>query len=174
MKYAKFLGLGLVLVALGVSGCSPQAGTPKDDKKATVRHDGDNDDADHAHGNGPNGGVTFDLGKVHVELTVNHDKKEIYIHFLKEVKGKKEKDWGLLEVAVKELTLTTKETKVKEGKHKGKVVPLMTIKLLPKDAKDGKASVFVGTDPGLGNVADFEGTVLGVVDGKPSQGEFKE
>jgi hypothetical protein len=30
------------------------------------------------------------------------------------------------------------------------------------------------TYPGLGNVADFEGTVLGEIDGKPSKGEFKE
>ena len=50
----------------------------------------------------------------------------------------------------------------------------MTIKMLPKDATAGKASKFVGTDPGLGNVADFEGTILGEIDGQPSQGEFKE
>jgi len=50
----------------------------------------------------------------------------------------------------------------------------MTIKLLPKVAADGKASKFVGTDPGLGNVADFEGTVIGEIDGRPSQGTFKE
>ncbi len=50
----------------------------------------------------------------------------------------------------------------------------MTITLKPVDAKDGKASKVVGTDPGVGNVADFEGTVLGEIDGKPSQGDFKE
>ena len=50
----------------------------------------------------------------------------------------------------------------------------MTIKMLPTDAKDGKAATFVGTDPGLGNVADFEGSLSGLIDGKPSQGEFKE
>jgi hypothetical protein len=73
-------------------------------------------------------------------------------------------------VAAAELTLTTKETATAEGK----TVPPLTIKLLPQDAADGKASKFVGTDPGIGNVADFEGTVLGEIDGKPSQGEFKE
>ncbi len=57
-----------------------------------------------------------------------------------------------LAVAAKEFTLTTKETKTKEGE----LVPPMTIKMLPKDAMDGKASKFVGTDPGIGNVADFQ------------------
>ena len=66
--------------------------------------------------------------------------------------------------------VTTKETKTKEGK----VVAPMTIKMLPKDESGGKATKFVGTDPGLGNVADFEGTVLGEIDGKPSQGVFKD
>ena len=36
------------------------------------------------------------------------------------------------------------------------------------------AALLTGTDPGLGDVADFEGTVVGEIDGKPSQGEFKE
>ena len=56
----------------------------------------------------------------------------------------------------------------------GKVVPPMTVKLVPVDAKGGNASKFVGTDPGLGNVADFAGTVTAVVGGKPSSGEFSE
>ena len=80
------------------------------------------------------------------------------------------KDAKLLPVAAKEFTLTTKETKTKEGK----VVPSLVIKLVPKDEKDGKAAKFVGTDPGLGNVADFAGTVVGEIGGKPSQGEFQE
>ena len=62
------------------------------------------------------------------------------------------------------------ETKTAEGT----AVPPMTITMKPADAADGKASKFVGSDPGLGNVADFAGTVSGEVDGKPSQGEFKE
>jgi hypothetical protein len=54
------------------------------------------------------------------------------------------------------------------------MVGLMTIKMLPKDEADGKASKFVGTEPGLGNIADFDGTVTATIDRKPSQGEFKE
>ena len=100
----------------------------------------------------------------HGEFTVDHDKKECTVLIL----GDDEKTPTA--VATKELTLTTKETKTKDGK----AVPPMTIKMLPRDEKDGKASKFVGTDPGLGNVADFEGTVTAVIDGKPSTGEFKE
>ena len=73
-------------------------------------------------------------------------------------------------VTATELTLTTKEAKTVDGK----VVPPLTVKLLPIDASDGKAVKFFGTDPGISNVADFAGTVLGKVKGKPSQGEFQE
>ncbi len=105
----------------------------------------------------------FDLGKYHAEFTVDHDKKECTVLVL----GNDEKTPTA--VAAKELTVTTKETKTKDGK----AVAPMTIKLLPKDEKDGKAAKFVGTDPGLGNVADFEGTVVAEIDGKPSQGSSR-
>ena len=108
--------------------------------------------------------MVFDLGKFHAELDIKHPKKEMYILIL----GNDEKT--PVAVAAKDLTVVTKEAKGKNGE----VVKAMTIKLKPVDEKDGKASKFVGTDPGLGNVADFEGTVLGEIDGKPSKGEFKE
>ena len=161
MKFAKVLGLGFLVLVLGVAGCGQQSGAPKgDDKKDGGKKD------DHAHGKGPNGGVVFDLGKYHAEFTVDHDKKECTVLFVTD----DNKDAKPLPVAAKEFTLTTKETKTKEDK---KVAP-MTIKMLAKDEKDGKAAKFVGTDPGLGNVADFEGSVFGEIDGKRSQGEFKE
>jgi hypothetical protein len=50
----------------------------------------------------------------------------------------------------------------------------MTIAMLPQDAADGKAATFVGTDPGIGNVADFAGVVTGEIDGKPVSGNFSE
>ncbi len=162
MKYAKMIGLGLLVAALAATGCSQQSSTPK----AEPKKDAGKKDEHPPHGEGPNGGVIFDLGKYHAEFTVDHDKKECTILV---VDGENEKAKPL-PVAAKEFTLTTKETKTKEGK---KVDP-MTIKMLPKDESGGKASKFVGTDPGLGNVADFAGTVLGEIDGKPSQGEFKE
>lgn len=110
------------------------------------------------------------MGKYHAELRVSQPEKTMAVAFIGEVKGKPEKEWPLMPVAATEFTLTTKATETKEGKE----VPPMTITLKPKDAKDGKAAVFVGTDPGVGNVADFAGTVTGQIDSKPSSGEFKE
>ena len=162
MKYAKMFGLGLMVVALAATGCGDKkTDTPKADEKKGGKAD------DHPlHGEGPNGGVIFDLGKQHAEFTVDHPMKECMVLLLNgEHKGATE-----MAVTAKELTLTTKATKNKEGK----VVLPMTITLLPKNSKDGKASKFVGTDPGLSNIVDFAGTVIGEIDGKPSQGEFKE
>ena len=161
MMYAKTVGLGLWIVALGMAGCDNK---PTDTSKTEVKT-GKSDE--HApHGEGPDGGVIFDLGKYHAEFTVHHPVKECTVLVI-DGEGKDAKP---MPVAAKEFTLTTKETKTKAGK----VVPPMTIKLMPKDEKDGKAAKFVGTDPGIGNVADFEGTVVGEIDGKPSQGTFKE
>jgi hypothetical protein len=167
MKYAKMLAPALMVAALAVTGCGDTNSAPATgDKGKTAAKDGDKKGSTHTHGEGPNGGVIFDFGKDHAEFTVDHPAKECTILFL----DGDEKDAKPLAVAAKEFTLTTKETKTKEGK----VVPPMTIKMLPKDAKDGKASKFVGTDPGIGNVADFQGVVLGEIDGKPAKGEFKE
>ncbi|MFH1302154.1 MAG: hypothetical protein ABIK07_13930 [Planctomycetota bacterium] len=158
---------GLLIAALIVTGCAdkgstdtaPEASAPSPAAQTEEKH------ADaHSHGTGPNGGVVFDMGKYHAEFTVDHPKHECTILFL----GADEKSPA--PVAAKELTLSIKETKTKDGK----VVPPMTVKMVPQDATDAKASKFVGTDAGIGNVADFAGTVLGEIDGKPSQGEFQE
>lgn len=160
---AKLFRMGLLVASVVTLGCSDQGGnTPAAKDKGAANSAAKKDD--HAHGHGPNGGVVFDLGKYHAEFTVDHGKKKCMILVL----GDDEKT--PTPVATKELTLNTKETKTKEGKS---VAP-MTIKMLSKDETGGKASDFVGNDPGLGNVADFEGTVLGEIDGKPSQGTFKE
>jgi hypothetical protein len=166
MAYTKLAGLGLLAAVLAAAGCDNKSSTPPGgaSKGPGAVKDGGKKEDDHAHGKGPNGGVVFDLGKYHAEFTVDHDKKECTVLVL----GSDEKTPKA--VAAKEFTLTTKEAKTKEGK----AVPPMTITLKPTDEKDGKASKFVGTDPGLGNVADFEGTVLGEIGGKPSQGKFKE
>lgn len=165
MMYTK--SLGLLLAALIVTGCTDKSTTDAPKSETAQQLEKKNDVAskeEHAHGSGPNGGVVFDLGKYHAEFTVDHPKNQCMILFI----GNDEKT--PVAVTAKDLTLTTKETKTEDGK----VVPPMTVKLVPQDETDGKATKFVGTDPGIGNVADFEGTVLGEVDGKPSQGEFKE
>jgi hypothetical protein len=164
MTFAKFLGLGFLLAALAMTGCGTQPEATKSGDNKGGKED------PHSHGPGPNGGVVFDLGKYHAEFTVDHPAKECTVLF---VTGDT-KDAKPLPVAAMEFTLNIKETKVKEGADQGKVVAPMTITLKPVDAKDGKAAKFVGTDPGIGNVADFAGTVIGEIDGKPSQGTFEE
>lgn len=163
MQYATMSRLGLLVVALAVTGCSQPRGTaPTAKSKPAATESGK--EAGHVHGQGPHGGIVFDLGKHHAEFTVDHPKKECTIFIL----GKDEKT--PTPVAAKELTLNTRATKTADGK----VVPPMTIQLRPRDEANGKATTFAGTDPGLGQVADFAGTVLGEIDGRPSQGEFAE
>lgn len=162
MTIAKTMNLGLLLAVLATTGCGQPPNTPKTDApKASTQKP-----TAHSHGAGPNGGVVFDLGKYHAEFTVNHSAKQCTVLF---VTGDAS-DAKPMPVMATGFTLSTKETKTADGT----VVPPMTVKLLPKDAKDGKASTFVGTDPGIGNAANFQGTVVGEIDGKPSQGEFKE
>ncbi|WP_339684014.1 hypothetical protein [Gimesia maris] len=158
---------GSLFAALLIAGCADKGNSdtaPKETSPPPAAQAEESHADAHSHGTGPNGGVVFDMGKYHAEFTVDHPKQECTILFL----GADEKSAG--PVAAKELTLSIKETKTAEGK----VVPPMTVKMLPQDATDGKAAKFVGTDPGIGNVADFSGTVLGEIDGKPSQGEFQE
>lgn len=165
MKIETVLGAAVLVGTLAVTGCdSGSKSEAKKDAPAVAGGAGAVKPKEHGHGQGPNGGVLFDFGKYHGEFTVDHGKAEVTVLII----GNDEKT--PLAVAAKELTVTIKDTKTKEGK----VVAPMTIKLLPKDEAGGKASKFVGTDPGISNVADFAGTVLGEIDGKPSQGEFKE
>ena len=169
MNFMKLLGLGLLAVSLAVSGCSPEKADKAPAKKDGVGNGSQKDD-DHAHGTGPNGGVVFDLGKYHAEFTVDHPASECTVLFI----TGDGPDTEPLPVAAEEFTLSIEETAVKEGADKGKTVAPMTVTLKPVDAEDGKASKFVGTDPGISNIADFAGTVVGEIDGKPSQGMFAE
>ena len=119
---------------------------------------------EHTHGTGPNGGVVFDLGSHHAEFGVDHPKKQVTILFLSDDKKTPSA------VAATEFVLNIQQTKTADGT----VVAPMTITMSPADASSGKAATFVGTDPGIGNVADFAGTLSGEIDGKPAMGEFKE
>ncbi len=169
MTATKLLAPALLVAALTAAGCGDSTSAPSPAKEKEKLAEKKKDDK-HAHGAGPNDGVVFDFGKEHAEFTVDHAKKECTVLMLDGDNAQAVP----LPVAATELTLSIKASKVKEGADKGKPVPAMTITLKPVDVKDGKASKFVGTDPGLANVADFEGTVLGEIDGKPSKGEFKE
>lgn len=156
--------LSMIAAAVLASlGCSPAA-APNAAPTAAATAAGSKETAKHDHGHGPNGGVVFDFGSNHVEFTVDHDKKECTFLFLA-ADGKAPGP-----VAAKDLTLDIQKSKTKEGKE----TPAMTIKMLPKDEAAGKAATYVGTDPGLGNVADFAGAAAGIIEGKPASGEFKE
>ncbi len=162
MKCTKMLTPGLLVLALLAIGCSkPDATEPAVNTSETA---GVGETAGHAHGTGPNGGVVFDLGNYHAEFTVDHGKQQCTILLLDD----DEKTPAA--AAASEFILAINETKTKDGT----VVEAMTITMAPEGAVDGKASKFVGADPGIGNVADFEGTVSGEIDGKPAQGTFKE
>ena len=172
MKAMNTLLAGVTCVALGAAGCG-QSGTPTADSTppaetnaATQGATEASTEAAHSHGTGPNGGVVFDLGKNHAEFTVDHPAEQCTVLF---VTGD-QSDAQPLPVAATELTLTTQETQTADGT----VVPPMTVTLSPEDEQDGKAAKFVGTDPGIGNVADFAGTVVGQIDGQPSEGQFEE
>jgi len=152
MKHAK-IASSICLVLSLVAGCAKPA-----EEKAVEPPAQTSASEPHTHGNGPNGGVVFDLGSQHAEFTVDHEKQEAAILFFE------------APVAATELILNIQETQTADGT---KVAP-MTVTLTATDAAEGKASKFVGTDPGIGNVADFAGTVSGEIDGKPASGEFKE
>ena len=164
MKYLKMMSLGLLVAALAAAGCSKPSDAPPAAKAPQAATDDAAAPAHAPHGTGPNGGVVFDVGKHHAEFTVDHPKQQCMLLIL----GDDEKTPTAVEAT--ELILTINETKTADGT----VVAPMTVTMTPEDAVDGKASKFVGTDPGIGNVADFDGTVSGEIDGKPAQGEFKE
>lgn len=158
----------LALILLAITGCEKSHTTgPTEPAKVEATHDHDDNhdhEGEHVHGNGPNGGVVFDLGKQHAEFTVDHVKQQCTVLVL----GDDEKTPQ--PVAATELIVALKETRTEAGA----IVPATSITLSPQEPVGGKASKFVGADPVIGNVADFAGAVIGEIDGKPAQGEFKE
>ncbi len=163
MVRTKILGLSLLASVFAFAGCSEKTETT-DAKPEGHAESPTKNTSGHSHGTGPNGGVVFDLGKYHAEFTVDHPNETVMVLILGDDKN------TTTPIDAEEFTLSIKETKTADGT----TVEPMTITLKPEDATDGNASKFVGSDPGIGNVADFEGTVVGEIDGKPSQGEFKE
>ena len=72
--------------------------------------------------------------------------------------------------AASEIVVNTDEAKTTAGT----VIPSMTITLKPVDRSNGKATKFLGTDTGLGNIADFSGYISGEFDGKMAGADFQE
>ena len=144
--------LSVALVA--GAGCgSGSTAKPMTEKEKFAGHD-------HPH-EGPHHGALVEWGEeeYHAEFTVDHKAKEATVYVLD---GSAKK---AAPIDAKELTLTLKAT------------PPVTVKLTPKpDAGDpaGQSSRFTGTHEALGKEQEFEGTVSGVVNGKPYSGDFKE
>lgn len=156
MRKFSLVGVGLLVLALAVfTGCNnQQSGTPKGGEKSTKK-DGDDD---HDHGPGPHGGTIIEFGKWHGEFTVNHKNQEATVYLL----GADAKTPAPLRVD--KLLLSIK-------------APQFQVDLKPSPQEGdptGKASRFVGKHESLGKEQEFEGTLSGVVDGKPYAGDFKE
>jgi hypothetical protein len=114
----------------------------------------------HHHGPGPHGGVLVEWGEeeYHPEFTVNHEKQEATVYIL-DGTGKKE-----ISIPAKSINLQLKN-------------PVVQIELLAAPQKgdpEGTSSRFIGKHEALGKEMEFEGTIDGVVDGKPYSGKFKE
>src|SRR5688500_6185305 len=163
MKCLKGLAAILLMAALVISGCAKSNGSqPKASKTSGSARL--SKAAAHSHGTGPNGGVVFDLGSHHAEFVVDHDKQQVTLTIL----GRDEKT--ATPVAATGFVLSINETKTANGR----AVPPMTVDMQPVDARNGNAAVFVGSDRGIANVADFAGTVSGEINDKPAMGEFDE
>ena len=133
-------------------GCNN--GTSSPDKQDQAHNHG------HSHDNPPHGGTIADWGggKYHVEFTVNHDKKEATVYILgDDVKSQ-------LPVKADEISLAIIDPQFQA-----------TLKASPLDGEtDGMSSRFVGNHESLGIVKEYEGKIMGTVDGTPYSGDFKE
>jgi hypothetical protein len=166
-----------LLAALMLAGCggdttpAPKTGTGGTSTATTPKKEADTPVAkadkgdarkdDHDHGDGPHGGVVFDLGggKYHAEFTVSHPKQEATIYILEGGNEKKSAP-----VKASSMLLNIKQ-------------PAFQVELKPaKQTGDpeGAASAFAGKHEKLGLVQEFEGTVSVEIEGKPYAGDFKE
>ena len=156
MKKSHLYGILLPAMALAVfTGCSnPQGGAPKDNGKSTKKADDD----DHDHGPGPHDGTIIEFGKYHGEFTVNHKTQEATVYIL----GADAKTAAPIQVKEPLLSIKTPQFQV-------------DLKAAPQEGDPaGKSSRFVCKHENFGNEQEFEGTLSGVVDGKPYAGDFKE
>ncbi len=155
MKTRKCVLFGAIFAGALLVGCGEQPKT-KIKSKTTAAKGGDAQD--HSHGEGPHGGTTLDFGKHHGEFCVDHDKKQVTVYILDgAVKN-------AVPIPVDSLTLSIKSPQFQAA-----------LKASPQDSDPkGSCSRFVATDDRFGKVQEFEGTVSGVIEGKPYLGDFKE
>ncbi len=155
MRSFRLLSTISLLAGTGLLGCGEQ---PKPSGKGQSIKVVSKDDKDHSHSDGPHGGTILEFGKYHGEFCVDHGKKQITVYIL---------DGGVkksVPISVEKLMLSIK-------------TPQFQSDLLasPQEGDPkGSASRFIATDERFGKEQEFEGTVSGVIDGKPYLGDFKE
>jgi YHS domain-containing protein len=151
----KLFALGLLSASL-IAGCEKPSDATKSGGKSTkaAATKPDHDD----HGDGPHGGTVIEFGSFHGEFCVDHPKKQATVYILEE----NVKDDAPL--AVEKLLLSIKNPQFQVD---------LKADPQPSDPK-GKSSRFVATHENFGKEQEFEGTVSGVIDGKPYLGDFQE
>src|SRR5262249_3333604 len=130
---------------------STSGGEHKAPPKQVKKHD--------KHEPGPHKGTVFDWGPgLHLELVVNHEKKEARVYVLDED-----------EQTPRPISSNGLLLSINEPKFQVQLKP----EKQPKDS-EGKVSCFVGVHDELGKERDFEGSIAGSADGKNWTGDFKE
>lgn len=164
MKMVRLSLLFLAAMIAAAVGCDNKSSSKTGgDDVAGEEHsedDGhDHGDEGHSH-EGPHHGTVVEWGahEFHIELTVDHDKKEATVYILgDDVKTP-------IAVGTAEITLAVKDP-----------VFQVMLKASPQEGDaEGKASRFVGTHESLSIVKDYEGVISGMIDGTPYSGNFKE
>ncbi len=151
---AVLLALPLAVFVTAV-GCDPAKPSATAVKTAATAKPADDD---HDHGAGPHGGTVIEFGKWHGEFCVDHGKKQATVYILS---GNLKRPAPL---PTDTLSLSVKQPKLQ-----------VTLKATPLESDPaGQASRFVATHDAFGVEQEFEGTVSGVIAGKPYLGDFKE
>lgn len=161
MKNLRTLASGLAVVAaLTLAwGCGGQRKPPLKSGAAGSKED-------HSHGEGPHGGTIADWGggKLHVEVTVDHDKQEMTVYILASDAKK------AVPIKAKDGQIAARLTGVKD-----KETFEMVLQAVPQEGDpEGKSSRFVGKHEKISVVQELEGTITGEDSGTPYTGKFKE
>ena len=165
MKFRAAMVYGQYVAAFGLTlalaGCAPQkSAAEKTAPTAATNGSAAHVEAEeHTHGVGPHGGVVADWGggKYHIELTVDHDKKEATVYVL----GEDQKTAAPVKADSVLLSINDPKFQVE-------------LKASPQDGETSGASRFIGTHDNLAVVREYSGTISAEVDGTPFAGEFSE
>jgi hypothetical protein len=156
MNVSKYVGLGLLALAIGFTGCGPkeESGAYKSTKPAKKK----GHSHDHDHSEGPHGGVVTDFGKYHVEFTVDHGKKQATVYILDDSMKK------AVPATIGEFKISIKSPNFQ-----------VDLKADPLEGETKeKASRYTATHDSFGKEQEFEGTFSGVIEGKPYTADFEE